>query len=80
MQALGAVRPGVARPTGRSSTRTSRFHSLVLTAISRRFRRGVREYWWLQGMIRDVKAHYDCVKAFAETNSTEDLTKIDVPS
>ena len=41
---------------------------------------GVREHWWLQGMMGGVKAHYDCVKAFSETDFTEDLKTIDVPT
>jgi non-heme chloroperoxidase len=40
---------------------------------------GVREHWWLQGMLGGVKAHYDCIKAFSETDFTEDLGKIDIP-
>src|SRR6266478_6358532 len=40
---------------------------------------GIREHWWLQGMLGGVKAHYDCIKAFSETDFTEDLTKIDIP-
>jgi non-heme chloroperoxidase len=40
---------------------------------------GVREHWWLQGMLGGVKARYDCVKAFSETDFTEDLKKIDIP-
>src|SRR5437764_7117485 len=39
---------------------------------------GVREKWWLQGMMGGVKPHYDCIKAFSETDFTEDLKKIDV--
>jgi non-heme chloroperoxidase len=41
---------------------------------------GIREYWWLKGMMGGVKAHYDCIKAFSETDFTEDLKKIDVPT
>jgi non-heme chloroperoxidase len=41
---------------------------------------GIREHWWLQGMMGGVKAHYDCIKAFSETDFTEDLKKIDVPA
>jgi non-heme chloroperoxidase len=41
---------------------------------------GIREHWWLQGMMGSVKAHYDCIKAFSETDFTEDLKKIDVPT
>src|SRR5467141_4965353 len=29
---------------------------------------GIREHWWLQGMMGGVKAHYDCIKAFSETD------------
>jgi len=39
---------------------------------------GIREHWWLQGMLGGVKAHYDCIKAFSETDFTEDLKKIDI--
>jgi non-heme chloroperoxidase len=41
---------------------------------------GIREHWWYQGMMGGVKAHYDCIKAFSETDFTEDLKKIDVPT
>lgn len=40
---------------------------------------GIREHWWLQGMMGGMKAHYDCIKAFSETDFTEDLKNIDVP-
>ncbi|MFA6268139.1 MAG: alpha/beta hydrolase [Pseudolabrys sp.] len=35
--------------------------------------------WWRQGMMGGAKAHYDCIKAFSETDFTEDLKKIDIP-
>jgi non-heme chloroperoxidase len=41
---------------------------------------GVRDNWWRQGMMGGIKAHYDCIKAFSETDFTEDLKKIDVPT
>ena len=41
---------------------------------------GIRQNWWRQGMMGGIKAHYDCVKAFSETDFTEDLKKIDVPT
>ena len=41
---------------------------------------GIREHWWLQGMLGGVKAHYDCIKTFSETDFTEDLKKFDVPT
>ena len=40
---------------------------------------GVIDNWWRQGMMGGIKAHYDCVKAFSETDFTEDLKTIDVP-
>jgi non-heme chloroperoxidase len=41
---------------------------------------GIRDKWWLQGMMGGVKAGYDCIKAFSETDLTEDLQKFDVPT
>ncbi len=35
--------------------------------------------WWRQGMMGYTKAHYDCIKAFSETDFTEDLKSVDVP-
>jgi len=40
---------------------------------------GVIDNWWRQGMMGGAKAHYDCIKAFSETDFTEDLKTIDVP-
>ena len=40
---------------------------------------GLREKWWLQGMLGGFKPGYDCIKAFSETDFTEDLKKIDIP-
>jgi non-heme chloroperoxidase len=41
---------------------------------------GVRDSFWLQGMQGSVKGQYDCIKAFSETDFTEDLKKIDIPT
>jgi len=41
---------------------------------------GVRDNFWLQGMEGSVKSQYDTVKAFSETDFTEDLKKIDIPT
>ncbi|MCW5732834.1 MAG: alpha/beta hydrolase [Enhydrobacter sp.] len=41
---------------------------------------GVIANWWRQGMMGGAKAHYDCIKAFSETDFTEDLKKISVPT
>ncbi|MFZ0195852.1 MAG: alpha/beta hydrolase [Pseudolabrys sp.] len=40
---------------------------------------GVIQNWWRQGMMGGAKAHYDCIKAFSETDFTDDLKKITVP-
>jgi non-heme chloroperoxidase len=40
---------------------------------------GVIQNWWRQGMMGGAKAHYDCIKAFSETDFTEDLKRIDLP-
>ena len=41
---------------------------------------GVIENWWRQGMAGGAKAHYDCIKAFSETDFTDDLKAITVPT
>jgi non-heme chloroperoxidase len=41
---------------------------------------GLCDSFWLQGMIAGHKAAYDCIKAFSETDFTEDLKKFDVPT
>ena len=41
---------------------------------------GIRDHWWQQGMMGSIQAHYDCIKAFSETDFSEDLKKIDVPA
>jgi non-heme chloroperoxidase len=41
---------------------------------------GVIQNWWRQGMVGGVKAHYEGIKAFSETDFTEDLKAIEVPT
>ncbi len=41
---------------------------------------GVIQNWWRQGMIGSAKAHYDGIKAFSETDQTDDLKAITVPT
>jgi non-heme chloroperoxidase len=41
---------------------------------------GVQESFWLQGMLGSHKSQYDTIKAFSETDFTEDLKKFDVPT
>jgi non-heme chloroperoxidase len=40
---------------------------------------GLIDSWWRQGMAGGAKAHYDCIKAFSETDFTDDLKKIEAP-
>ena len=40
---------------------------------------GIIDNWWRQGMMGGIKAQYDCIKAFSETDFTEDLKTITVP-
>lgn len=41
---------------------------------------GAIRNWWRQGMMGGAKAHYDCIAAFSETDFTQDLKEIDVPT
>ena len=41
---------------------------------------GLRDSFWLQGMLAGHKAAFDCIKAFSETDLTEDLKRFDVPT
>jgi non-heme chloroperoxidase len=40
---------------------------------------GQIQNWWRQGMMGGAKAHYDCIKAFSETDFTEDLKALSIP-
>ena len=79
IEAFDAIRAGVA------SNRAQFYKDLTIPFYGynrpgAKVSEGVREHWWLQGMMGGIKAHYDCVKAFSETDFTEDLKKIDVPT
>ena len=41
---------------------------------------GRAQFFWLQGMMAGFPASYFCIKAFSETDTTEDLKKFDVPT
>jgi non-heme chloroperoxidase len=45
-----------------------------------RVSQGMRDSFWLQGMMAGHNAAYDCIKAFSETDQTEDLKRFDVPT
>tara|TARA_R110000868_G_scaffold409765_2_gene695949 strand:- start:7605 stop:8426 length:822 start_codon:yes stop_codon:yes gene_type:complete len=42
-------------------------------------KQGIQDNWWRQGMMGGIKAQYDCVKVFSETDFTLDLKSVDVP-
>ena len=42
-------------------------------------KKGVQNNWWRQGMMGGIKAHYDCIKVFSETDFTDDLKNVEVP-
>ena len=79
MEAFDGIRAGVA-------TNRAQFYkdiTLPFYGYNRpgaKISEGIREHWWLQGMMGGVKAHYDCIKAFSETDFSDDLKKIDVPT
>jgi non-heme chloroperoxidase len=45
-----------------------------------KFSQGMVDSFWMQGMMGGHKGTYDCIKAFSETDFTEDLKKFDVPT
>lgn len=51
-----------------------------MSTITTKDGRGLRDSFWLQGMQCGFKAAYDCIRAFSETDHTEDLKKFDVPT
>ena len=79
-RSLRRLSRGARWPIARSSFVTChRARSTASTVPARRCRRASIDNWWRQGMMGGAKAHYDCIKAFSETDFTEDLKTIDVP-
>ena len=68
------------RAIARSSSRISRRRSTAPIGRAQGLAGPRATAFWLQGMTGGVKGLYDCVKAFSETDLTEDLKKIDVPT
>jgi non-heme chloroperoxidase len=60
--------------------RSQFFKDLTTPFYGGRASQGVRDSFWLQGMLAGFKGVFDCIKAFSETDFTEDLKKIDVPT
>src|ERR1700729_4331128 len=67
-------------PTARNSIATWPSRSTAPTERGPPSRKGARDAFWLMSMTVGIKGAYDCVKAFSETDLTEDLKKIDVPT
>ena len=65
--------------TGRNSTATSSRSVLRLQRPGAKPSEATIGNWWRQGMMSGVKAHYDGIKAFSETDFTEDLKRVDIP-
>jgi non-heme chloroperoxidase len=79
MEAFDGIRAGVL------SDRSQFFKELSLpfygfNRAGAKVSEGVRESFWLQGMMCGFKAAFDCIKAFSETDFTADLRKFDVPT
>ena len=68
------------RPIDRSSTATWPFPFYGANRDGSNVSQGARDAFWLMSMTVGIKGAYDCVKAFSETDLTEDLKKIDVPT
>jgi non-heme chloroperoxidase len=50
------------------------------TAPNAKISQGLRDSFWLQGMQAGFKGAFDCIKAFSETDFTQDLEKFNVPT
>jgi non-heme chloroperoxidase len=79
IEVFDAIRAGVA------SDRSQYYHDLSVPFYGAnrpgsKISQGVRDMFWLWSMQVGINASYDCVKAFSETDFTEDLKKIDVPT
>jgi non-heme chloroperoxidase len=79
MDAFDQIRSGV------RADRAQFFHDLALPFYGAnrpgaKVSQGLRDSFWLQGMLCGHKAAYECIKAFSETDFTEDLKKFDVPT
>lgn len=79
MSAFDEIRAGVAKDR-------SQFYKDLTTPFfganreGSQVSQGMRDAFWLQGMMGGLKNQYDCIKAFSETDFTEDLKKFDIPT
>ena len=78
-----AVFDGIREGTGKHRAQFYQDLTLPFYGFNRegaKVSQGIRDNWWRQGMMGGIKAQYDCIKAFSETDFTEDLKQIDVPT
>ncbi len=80
MEVFDGFRDGVASNRAQSFLDTAAGPFYGFNRPGAKISEGVIRNWWRQGMMGAANAHYDCVKAFSETDFTEDLKKIDVPT
>lgn len=79
IDAFNAIRAGVAADR-------SQFYKDLTTPFyganrpGSKVSQGMRDSFWLQGMLGGHKGQYDCIKQFSETDFTEDLKKFDIPT
>ncbi len=76
---LSTVSAPPRRPPRPVLPRRSGWSVLRFNVRARHVSQVIIDNWWRQGMMGGTKAHYDCIKAFSETDFTEDLKTIDVP-
>jgi len=76
LESLASNAFGVVNPAGGSTLEEGETRHVPGANISE----GVRDFFWAQGMQSSVAASYDCIKAFFETDFTDDLKKIGVPT
>ena len=79
METFNAIRAGVA------ADRSQFFQELTMPFYGAnrpgaKVSQGVRDAFWVRGMQGGLKNQFDCIKAFSETDFTEDLKKFDVPT
>jgi non-heme chloroperoxidase len=74
MEAFDKIRTAVL------ADRSQFFKDLPAAFYGKKVTDGLRDSFWLQGMLAGFKGVFDCVKAFSETDFTADLQKIDVPT
>ena len=78
IEAFDEIRAGVLADRSQSGS-ISRSRSSAPTGPDRRCRRASLDGFWLQGMQVGLKAAYDCIKQFSESDFNDDLKKVDVP-